>query len=98
MRFAPKYNLWAVCFHAHGLVDPKDEPVSGSGVFDIEDSLTSILISWNSQFQSEVIGGFVGTNYALVLVPKDAKVDKFLTLRDALKGGAVILQGSTGPP
>lgn len=97
-KFAKDYRLWAACLHLSGLLDPKDLPVSGSAIFDIDGPEISMKIPWSDRFQLEAINGQGGTNYVLMLIPKSVKSANFATIRDALNQGAVQLQIAGGPP
>jgi hypothetical protein len=88
----------AVCYHSTGLLDPKDVPISGSALFDIQNDLMNIKIPWNQQFQTELIQRMSGTSYALLLVPKKIEQVSFLTMRDAEAKGARTLETKGGPP
>jgi hypothetical protein len=99
-RYSKKYKLWAVCSHHSGFTDPKDDPVSGSALFDVNNDGTPILmkIPWNDRFRWEVMHGASQTNYALILIPKKLSSASFPTVRDALRQGGVALEYNGGSP
>jgi hypothetical protein len=103
-RYGDEYRLLAVCFHQIGSVDSKDVPISKSSLFDMDNKQQQAIlmrIPWNSPFSNEVIHGYKGTNYALILVPKSVTqdtVDSLSTARPIVDRGGVILETVEGPP
>jgi pimeloyl-ACP methyl ester carboxylesterase len=98
-KWKDRYKVAAVCFFYDGKQDPKDTTgISKSAAFDIVDSIIEIVIPWNDQFLNTLKNGAKGTNYVLLLLPKDLLPSQFDSLREATDKGAVMMERHGGPP
>jgi hypothetical protein len=101
LPYADKYKLGGVAFHYFGLNDPDDaDNLQKSALHDIrDDPRILIVIPVNQAFRDEIAQhGMGGTNYGLILVPKDRTMDDFKTLRVAKQLGVQSLGIGAGPP
>jgi hypothetical protein len=98
-KWKDRYKVAAVCFFYDGKQDPKDTPgISKSAAFDIVDEIIVIVIPWNDQFLNILKAGAKGTNYVLLLLPKDLLPSQFDSLREATDKGAIMMERHGGPP
>jgi len=96
---ARKYRLVAISFFYDGLIDARDvKDLSKSGAFDISKGEITLRIPWTDQYLRRFLRGDRGTNYYLLLVPKNLSPSDFDTIRQATEKGAIVLQHTSGTP
>ncbi len=92
------YRIAAVADHDIGDIDTDDAELLKSSARDIVDGPISMLIPLTENFRNEYRQGDRGTNFYLLIVPKEVSPSQFDTLRQAKALGAKIINARGGPP
>jgi hypothetical protein len=94
-----KYNLLGAAFHSFGVVDRVDETLTGLGrPHEISSSDIVLTIVLSESFLDVVTKGGRGTNYVILLLPKNLSTDQFSTIRQAKSLGAIVVFTRGGAP
>lgn len=93
------HHLAAVAFHQIGASDQDDiTALQKSAQHDIREGDIDVVIPVSDAFMDEIHKGYRMTNYRILLLPNDVKMEDFQSLRGAYKLGAILLGGGGGPP